>query len=38
MLNENHGGKIITGGKCDIKDRYIEPTIVDNPRLDSLMM
>ncbi len=28
----------IIGGTCDVKNRYVSPTIVDNPKLDSKMM
>eukprot|EP01016_Furgasonia_blochmanni_P016971 TRINITY_DN1991_c0_g3_i2.p1 TRINITY_DN1991_c0_g3~~TRINITY_DN1991_c0_g3_i2.p1 ORF type:complete len:349 (+),score=74.64 TRINITY_DN1991_c0_g3_i2:70-1116(+) len=38
LLSDNHGGKIVCGGKVDGNDRYIEPTIVDGPRPDSAMM
>ncbi|CAI2365289.1 unnamed protein product [Moneuplotes crassus] len=37
-LCSGHGGKVVTGGKCDIKDRYMEPTIIENPSLDSEIM
>lgn len=30
MLNpEEHKGEIIVGGKYDIQDKYVSPTIVD---------
>ena len=32
------GHKVHTGGKHDIEDLYLEPTIVDNPTLDSELM
>ena len=32
---KNHGGKIVYGGRNDVNDRYIEPTIVLNPNMDS---
>lgn len=38
MVEEDHGGKIECGGKCDVEGRYFEPTIVSNPRPDSKMM
>lgn len=38
MLTENHGGKVELGGTFDINDRYIAPTIITNPRLDSRVM
>ena len=37
-LAQTSGGKILWGGKCDPKDRYIAPTIIDNPKLDSKVM
>lgn len=38
MIKENHGGKIILGGQTDVNDRYISPTIIDSPKLDSTVM
>lgn len=39
MLNEkNHGGKVLIGGKYDVEDRYVAPTIIDSPSLDSRLM
>lgn len=49
MINEFHtqrvldmikssGGKIVCGGNGDIKDKYIEPTIIDSPADDSNVM
>jgi len=40
MLKENHGGKIVEGGldKADRNDKYIPPTLVLDPKLDSAMM
>jgi acyl-CoA reductase-like NAD-dependent aldehyde dehydrogenase len=32
MINEKHGGSIVIGGKVDVKNRFVEPTIVDNPK------
>mmetsp|Transcript_94330 Transcript_94330/g.131068 ORF Transcript_94330/g.131068 Transcript_94330/m.131068 type:complete len:242 (+) Transcript_94330:883-1608(+) len=37
-LDENHGGKVVIGGKCNIANRFVAPTIVDEPRKDSKMM
>lgn len=34
----NHKGEIILGGKGDLKDKYIAPTIINNPSLDSKIM
>ena len=31
LLNDEHGGDILVGGKYDIADRYVDPTIVYNP-------
>jgi aldehyde dehydrogenase (NAD+) len=39
MLDKsNHGGDIIYGGSSDVKERYIEPTIITDPKLDSQLM
>jgi aldehyde dehydrogenase (NAD+) len=40
MLKENHGGKIVAGGleKADRSDRFIPPTVVLDPKLDSSLM
>ncbi|CAI2363861.1 unnamed protein product [Moneuplotes crassus] len=35
---KGHGGKIILGGEGDIKDKYIAPTIIDEPSMDSDVM
>ena len=37
-LDENHGGKVLVGGEVNIAERYIAPTLIDNPRLDSKLM
>jgi len=37
-LTKNHGGKVIIGGTGDIKDRYVAPTIIDGPSMDSAVM
>jgi len=37
-LEENHGGKIVIGGECKVSERYIEPTIIDSPKMESQMM
>jgi len=39
MINsDNHGGTILYGGKVDVSQRYVEPTLVENPKLTSQMM
>jgi len=49
MVNEFHtqrvldmvkssGGKIVCGGNGDVKDKYVEPTIIDSPSDDSKVM
>jgi aldehyde dehydrogenase (NAD+) len=39
LLDDNsHGGKIILGGKHDLKNRYIEPTIIMNPKKNCQLM
>jgi acyl-CoA reductase-like NAD-dependent aldehyde dehydrogenase len=35
---ETSKGKILLGGKVDKKDRYVEPTIIDNPDPKSLVL
>lgn len=37
-LEEKHGGTVVCGGKVDIKDKYVAPTVIDSPSLDSQMM
>lgn len=37
-LDEKHEGKVIIGGEVKIKDRYVAPTIIDSPKLDSMLM
>lgn len=37
-LAKTSGGKILCGGKGDIKDRYVEPTIIQSPSKDSKIM
>lgn len=37
-LAENTGGKILCGGKGNAAQKYIEPTVIDNPREDSEVM
>ncbi|OMJ85066.1 hypothetical protein SteCoe_13722 [Stentor coeruleus] len=31
---ENHGGTVICGGEVDVKEKYIAPTVILNPRKD----
>ena len=38
MLDENHGGKVIVGGKTNRAVKHIDPTIILEPRQDSLCM
>jgi len=35
---KNHKGTIVIGGKYDISDRYVSPTIIDSPSIDSRVM
>jgi len=37
-LNEAHGGKVIVGGQVNLKDRYVAPTLIENPKLTSKLM
>lgn len=37
-LDEDHRGKVLIGGRVDVDKKFIEPTVVDQPRLDSLLM
>ena len=32
---ENHGGEVIVGGETDASERYVAPTVIFNPRIDS---
>ena len=38
MIDEKHNGEILIGGNYDIKEKYIEPTIIVKPSLDSKLM
>lgn len=38
MLDEDHQGKIEIGGKVRVEAKYIEPTVIYNPKLDSKLM
>lgn len=35
---ESHGGEVFIGGNHNLTKRWIEPTIILNPKLDSLLM
>jgi aldehyde dehydrogenase (NAD+) len=35
---KDHKGKVVLGGKVDLKDKYIEPTIIAEPSKDSKVM
>lgn len=37
-LAKDHGGKVLCGGDGDIKDKYVAPTVILDPRLDSKVM
>ena len=37
-IEDNHGGEVLTGGAIHLDKNFIEPTVVINPRMDSLMM
>ena len=37
-LEENHNGKVIIGGEVRVKDKYVSPTVIDSPKLDSKLM
>lgn len=37
-LLSDHGGEVVVGGKVELKDKYIEPTIIFKPKLDSDLM
>lgn len=37
-LIQNSGGKILCGGNGDVKEKYIEPTIIETPKADSKLM
>lgn len=38
LLEEDHGGEVVIGGKVFPEDNFIEPTIVVNPKKDSTLM
>ncbi|KAG5182138.1 Aldehyde/histidinol dehydrogenase [Tribonema minus] len=38
FLKEEHGGKVIVGGKVDRDDRYLAPTVVLDPNPESSML
>ena len=37
-LLENHGGEVLYGGHFSVEDRYVEPTVIKNPSLNSALM
>lgn len=37
-LDENHGGKIVFGGDVKINEKYIGPTVIDSPNVNSKLM
>ena len=37
-LDENHGGKVLLGGQVSIEEKYVAPTLIENPAKDSLLM
>lgn len=37
-LIEGAGGTIVAGGKVDLEAKYVEPTLILNPDLDSALM
>jgi len=37
-LDENHGGKVILGGEVNLEEKYIAPTLVETPSLESKLM
>jgi aldehyde dehydrogenase (NAD+) len=38
ILSEDHGGRTVCGGRIDYSQRYISPTIIEDPSLDSKLM
>jgi aldehyde dehydrogenase (NAD+) len=38
LLEENHGGKVICGGKVIVDQRVVEPTVIDSPSVTSRLM
>ena len=37
-LLQSHGGELVVGGKVDMNDKYIAPTVIYKPKLDSDLM
>lgn len=37
-LDENHGGRVVFGGQVDESQKYVAPTVIDCPNLDSKLM
>jgi aldehyde dehydrogenase (NAD+) len=38
LIKEDHGGKILIGGTCDAVNRFVYPTLIDNPKFTSRLM
>lgn len=38
LIKEPHGGTILIGGSCDPDNRFVHPTLIDNPKTDSRLM
>jgi len=38
LLEDNHGGEVILGGEVDVSDRFVSPTLILNPSVDSNVM
>ena len=38
MLNSDHGGKVLLGGVGSAEGRYVEPTVIESPHMDSEIM
>ncbi len=38
MLNDKHGGTVLYGGKIDKDSQFIQPTVIEQPSMDSLIM
>lgn len=38
LITEEHGGVVLYGAKCDIDERFVCPTLIDSPSLESKLM
>lgn len=38
LLEENHGGEVVIGGKVFLEENFIEPTVIVNPSKESKLM